>query len=351
MKPEIGTRSLPQAIRRERLETLFEAFGGLTLSVVGDLGLDAYWYADMTRSFLSRETPRYPRPVIGESYTPGAGANVAANVKALGVGTVSVVSVLGEDWRGEILLRLLEERGIETEGVASSEKRSTTTYIKPILKGYDSEQEDSRIDFENGTPLDGEDVERLHTRLHEEFRRCDGVIVADQLEINGTITDRCRRELNLLAGRTIDTWCVVDSRVNIAKFENMVLKPNWAEAMTTRHPENDIRTFDHDSLAQIGAELSNRNNRPVFITLSGEGVLVCAGTEIVHLAAASTHPPLDPVGAGDTFIAALTAALSAGASPVEAGAVASLAAGVTVEKLNQTGTATPQEILDKYDVE
>jgi bifunctional ADP-heptose synthase (sugar kinase/adenylyltransferase) len=54
------------------------------------------------------------------------------------------------------------------------------------------------------------------------------------------------------------------------------------------------------------------------------------------------------VGAGDTFIAALTASLAAGASPSEAGAVANLAASITVEKLNITGTASPDELRARY---
>jgi sugar/nucleoside kinase (ribokinase family) len=60
------------------------------------------------------------------------------------------------------------------------------------------------------------------------------------------------------------------------------------------------------------------------------------------------RPPLDIVGAGDAFLAWLAAGLSAGAAPAEAGALANLAAAVTVEKLNQTGTASPDEILARY---
>ena len=57
----------------------------------------------------------------------------------------------------------------------------------------------------------------------------------------------------------------------------------------------------------------------------------------------------DTVGAGDTFISALAGTLAVGGSPWEAGVIANLAAAVTVEKLNQTGTASPDEILTKYD--
>ena len=72
-------------LERARLETILEQIHHRRVGVVGDFVLDGYWYADMTRSHLSRETPHFPRPVVRESYGPGAGANVAQNLRALGV--------------------------------------------------------------------------------------------------------------------------------------------------------------------------------------------------------------------------------------------------------------------------
>jgi bifunctional ADP-heptose synthase (sugar kinase/adenylyltransferase) len=75
--------------------------------VIGDLALDAYWYVDMTRSLLSRETPHFPRPIMREVFSGGAGANVAHNLTRLGVSEVTAFSVLGDDWRGVIMARVL----------------------------------------------------------------------------------------------------------------------------------------------------------------------------------------------------------------------------------------------------
>lgn len=341
---------LHDAVRRERLEEIFSALQGLHIGVIGDLGLDVYWYADMTRSFLSRETPRYPRPVTRESYTPGAGANVAANLKVLGVGTVSVHSVIGDDWRGSILTNLLQNRGIDTHSLVVAPARHTTTFIKPILIGYDSEQEDSRIDFENAYPLTTEVEEDLNNRVSHSLPETDGFIVTDQLEVNGVLTNAVRRYLCEAASMDDGKSFVVDSRCNIGEFSSMILKPNWAEAVAAISPEKDAREYDIRELAEVGGVLSKRNRRPVFVTLSGNGVLVCDGPKAVHLPTAPVQPPLDPVGAGDTFISALTAAMASGADPVEAGALASLAAGVSVEKLKRTGEASPTEILAKHEL-
>lgn len=335
-----------------RLEELLAAIRKLRVGVVGDLGLDAYWYADMTISHLSRETPRFPRPILRESYSPGAGANVADNLIALGVAGVPVLSVLGSDWRGEILQRVMAERGIEIDRLLMSPERSTTTFIKPILEGYDSQQEDARIDFENVHPL----TEDLEMRLIEVVTRAmedlDALIVADQLDVNGVISARVRDAFNDLAGTVGDKVVVVDSRQHIELFRHMVLKPNWAEAMAVTAPDVDPRQVGHPEICRSGRTLSEKTGLPVFVTLSGDGVMVCEASDrspgCRPIAAGPVRPPLDPVGAGDTFIAALTASLAAGATPYEAGAVANLAAAVTVEKLNITGATTPDELLDRY---
>jgi rfaE bifunctional protein kinase chain/domain len=342
--------SILEFLSRERLEWILGLCAGQRIGVIGDLGLDAYWYADMTRSFLSRETPLFARPVVREAYSPGAGANVADNLQALGVGQVVVFSVLGDDWRGEILRQELTKRGIVVERLIASPQRSTTTFIKPILMGYDSQQEDARLDFENAEPLAPELESALIDCVTEHLPELDALLVADQLDVNGTITARVRAALNRLATDRPDRLFVADSRQRIGLFQSMVLKPNWVEAVAALHPDRDPRTVSRDELAQIGTTLSQRVGRPSFVTLSEDGVLVCAQGEARRVPIPPLRPPLDPVGAGDAFISALAAALAVGATPWEAGAVANLAAAVTVEKLNQTGTASPQEVLARYEL-
>jgi rfaE bifunctional protein kinase chain/domain len=330
------------------LQEILCACARLHVGVAGDLALDAYWYADMDRSTLSRETPRFPRPVVREVYAPGAGANVAGNLRALGIGQVTVFSVLGDDWRGATLRRELAGRGIAVEHLIVSPARSTTAYVKPILMGYDSQQEDARLDFENVEPLSPALEEALVRAIVQHLPGLDALIVADQLDTNGVITNRVREELNELATRYPGKPFVADSRRRIGLFRHMALKPNRMEALAALYPDRDPQAVGRQELAEIGQALSQRSGRPVFITLGEHGALVCAENQQRHLPAAPVHPPLDPVGAGDAFVAALAAALAAGATPWEAGTLANLAAAVTVEKLNQTGTASPQEVLARY---
>jgi rfaE bifunctional protein kinase chain/domain len=324
-----------------RLNELFACFPKLRIGVIGDIGLDVYWHADMTRSHLSRETPHYPRPVVSESYGPGAGANVAQNLKALGVGEVRVYSLVGLDPFGAQLKLELNRRNIHTGAVIDSPSRRTTAYVKPILMGYNSQQEDARLDFENSQPPDPGDEAQLLTALEKDLSGLDAVVISDQLEEFGIVSDRVRERLNQLAHN--GPLFLVDSRMRIGLYRGMVIKPNELEAASAFAP-GSLPDLD---LRAIVRTASRASARPAFITMGEYGAIACESDHAVHIPAAPVKPPLDVVGAGDTFLSALAASLLSGASPREAAALGNLAAAVTVEKLNQTGTASPEEIAER----
>jgi len=75
-------------------------------------------------------------------------------------------------------------------------------------------------------------------------------------------------------------------------------------------------------------------------------MLVFDGNGFADIPAVPLSGPIDPVGAGDTAVSAVAAALAAGGTLEEAGEMGNLAAAVTVKKLRETGTATGAEILD-----
>lgn len=338
-----------EGLKRSRLVEILDSFKGLRSMVIGDFALDVYWYADMTRSELSRETPHYTRPVVRETYSPGASGNICCNVKALELKDVFAVTVIGDDWRGRLLNEKLRENGVKLDFLIMSRERVTPTYIKPILCGWDSQQEDSRLDFVNYSPLSSSLEEKIIENLNEAVEKVDLVIIEDQMTLNGVVTENVRSRLVQLAEKNRSVVFIADSREHIGLFRSMVLKPNRMEAVKAIRPSGNPLEVGMDELLQIGRELQEKAKRPVYITLSDKGCLVVTGSSYRHVPAAPTEPPIDPVGAGDTFISAVGAGLAGGADPVEAGMVASLAAGVILKKLNTTGTASPGEILSKFD--
>ena len=58
--------------------------------------------------------------------------------------------------------------------------------------------------------------------------------------------------------------------------------------------------------------------------------------------------PIDVVGAGDSVMASLTAALCAGASLREAALIGNVTASLTVQQIGMTGTATRDEVLERF---
>jgi phosphoglycolate phosphatase-like HAD superfamily hydrolase len=73
--------------------------------------------------------------------------------------------------------------------------------------------------------------------------------------------------------------------------------------------------------------------------------VVAQNGEVQEVSGIQVLGDTDTVGAGDTVVSALAAALGSGQEPHVAARLANTAAMVTVQKLQTTGTATPAEIL------
>lgn len=329
-------------VERSRLQDLLADLKNARVAVIGDFAIDGYWQIEMVRAELSRETPHYTRPVVGERYSLGAAGNVTANLVDLGCGTVRAVTVAGTDWRGEIMLTLMAQKGIDTAGILRSAERSTTAFLKPMLKGFEAETEDARFDFENaGRP--GPAAEKTFIGLiGEAVASSDAVIICDQVR-GGVISDAVITACSGLARSHRDKAFFADSRYRVAAFKDMILKPNEIEACAAV----GIDCADEGALFDAGEALKGQGCE-AFITAGPEGVYYF-GQDDFHQPGFPQEPPLDIVGAGDTFVSALAAVTAAGGSRREAALCACLASSITVKKLKTTGTASPAELLARYD--
>jgi len=141
---------------------------------------------------------------------------------------------------------------------------------------------------------------------------------------------------------------IADSRNEIGKFKGVIPKPNEIEAARVFHPGIGPADITDAVIRDSGRRLSQRCRKPVFLTVGERGAFVFDGERCDLVPGRKVEPPIDIVGAGDTFIAALAAALASGATNVEAAELACLAASVTVKKIGITGAASPQELLDRF---
>jgi rfaE bifunctional protein kinase chain/domain len=332
----------------ELAERILREIKNLRVGIIGDVCLDVYWHADMTLSKLSRETPHFPLPIVDEKMSLGGAGNVAANVCDLGAGNIFVLTVIGRDWRGDWINRLFLEKGINTENVITSDKYITPAYCKPIRKGLSEIQyEDPRIDFENRKSIDRGIESEIIEKLNLLYGQIDILLVVDQLE-NGIVNQVIRDSLSNISNE--NTPIVVDSRDRIHLYSNVIVKPNHIEAVTATHTNINIDGIDHNTVLNAAKELSKKTDRPVIVTMGPEGsTWFERKTGKAHrIPAYPVQPPIDIVGAGDTFLAAFGCAYGTGniSGPVSV-AFGNLASSIILKKIGTTGTASSLEILEK----
>src|SRR6266404_3352543 len=119
------------------LQRILESLPRLSIALVGDLFLDKYLDLDAALTEVSVETGLDAYQIARIRCYPGAGGTVLNNLRALGVGKLHAVSVIGSDGEGFELLRALRNRQIDTTGVVIRSDRMTPTYTKPMLSQDD----------------------------------------------------------------------------------------------------------------------------------------------------------------------------------------------------------------------
>ncbi|MBR0510531.1 MAG: sugar kinase [Clostridia bacterium] len=315
------------------LHPILNSIANITVCVVGDVCLDLYWTADMKKSRLSRETPHYPLPVVDERASLGGGGNVMANAAALGVKRLLPVSVIGNDWRAFLLKEQLAKLGADLSGIIADPARVTPCYCKPLRTGIsDVVYEDPRLDFENYLPPDPGTEAAVIAALDRAAAEADVIAVSDQLTF-GVITPKVRKRICQI-GKTKPV--IVDSRDSIGRYRNVIVKPNDVEAEAATGMA---------SLEAAIACLSQKTGAAAIVTCGPNGALWFENGNLTRIPAVRVEPPVDTVGAGDTFLAAFACAYAAGADGPAAVAFANRAAAVTVKKIGTTGTASPEELL------
>lgn len=331
-----------KVLTRQRLEQLLQSTGNGRVGLIGDLCLDLYWVADMKRSHLSRETPHHPLPVVEERYAPGGAGNVACNLAQLKPASLHVLGVVGTDWRGDLLCKALSQQDISTQWVVRDDQLVTNTYIKPLRSGISNVvYEDPRLDFENYKPLSEQTEAALLKNLLAIAGQVDVLCVSDQMEF-GCITPRIRETICRLGQEGLTV--IVDSRDRCGLYHHVICKPNEVEAGRL----GGLTVQGCADAAQLSQKLWANNDKPGIITLGGLGSMLWEKGVCTHVPACPVEPPLDFCGAGDTFLAGLGVMLASGAPLTEAAQVATLCSGVTVKKLDTTGTASHEEILEAH---
>ncbi len=334
-----------------RAKKILNKLPELRIGVLGDFFLDRYFEIDASISEISIETGLPAHQVTGKRLSPGAAGTVVSNLCALGVGHVFCIGAIGMDGEGYELKRALTHIGADFANLVETDSRVTPCYTKPMLQKDGNEEELSRLDIKNRTETSPEIEKQIIDRVHSMLMELDGLIIADQVQERncGVVTDRVRDFISESAQKRPKTVMLADSRLRVAEFENIYLKPNAYEVVDAvrggaRADSEKVREFTLDEAKVCAHGLFRKTGRDVFMTAQENGVFVI-GEETLHAPAVHVEGEIDPVGAGDSCAAGIVSALCAGADKREAALFGNIVASITVTKLGTTGTASPDEIV------
>jgi rfaE bifunctional protein kinase chain/domain len=310
------------------------------IAVAGDFCLDSYWQLDEGPEELSIETGLAVHRVTSQRYSPGGAGNVVANLVALGVGQVRAIGVYGGDPFGPVLVRLLKDLGASTTGMLDlGADWQTLVYAKPYLGRH----EQSRLDFGTRGALAEEHLVTFERALDEAASWADVVVVNQQVSScfadEGTVA-----RVNAVIAAHPGTTFVVDARMSTAPYVGAVLKLNVAESLR-RLGSTGPADLSDDQVIDVARRMAGQTGKPFFMTRGDRGIVAADGEGVYSALGVDIGREVDPVGAGDTVVAAISAVLACGGTPAVAAYVANVAASVTVRKLRATGTATPAEVV------
>ncbi len=143
-----------------------------------------------------------------------------------------------------------------------------------------------------------------------------------------------------LVGSDLFGWQILkllkDSHVNV---EGMICGQNDWQTLVYSKPcirDRELNRLDFGSFGVPSSASIEALTAHLDRVADGQGAQEVPGIKIIE--------QMDPVGAGDTTIAALAAVLAAGGDVSTSARLANIAAPITVRKRQTTGTATPEQI-------
>ena len=329
-------------MKPEFLKEVLEKIRSVKIAVVGDYCLDAYWFVDESKSEISIETGKPTEPVCRQKYSLGGAGNVANNLAALEIKEIKAFGVIGKDPFGAEMISIMNQTGINTENMLTQDKEwATHVYIKPHV----GENEQNRIDFGNFNYLSEETAERLIQNLEEEIIETDLVIINQQV-LSGIHTDYFRQKLVDIINLFAEKIFIADSRNYTDVYKGAYRKMNDTEAARLCEIyKGQGEVVSYQEVIYAAEQLYERYRKPLFITRGSRGSVVTDDKGISEIGGMMIISRTDTVGAGDSYLAGAAAALAAGYSLETAGEIGTFTAGVTVQKLFQTGTASPEEVF------
>ena len=310
-----------------------EQFKNKKILILGDVMLDKYIWGDVSR--ISPEAPVQIVNVTGESYVPGGAANVANNIAALSAKSF-IVGVVGNDNTKKELIKELEKRNVDVNGLIVDENKRTIRKVRVFGRN----QQLLRFDYEKKGYVDANTENSIFDFVSKKLDEIDAIIISDYAK--GTITKNLMEKLIVLC-KEKNKIVIIDPKPKHKGFYKnaTLITPNHKEAHEmTGLAEEDPSDVD---IEKMGKRLLGELNSTILITKGEKGMSLFEKDKKITSIPTFAKEVYDIVGAGDTSAATLTLALASGASFEEAAVIANHAAGITVGKIG-TSTVSIEEL-------
>jgi len=321
------------------LKKIVEAFPNVTVTVLGDLVADEFIFGEISR--VSREAPVLILKHRERTIVPGGGANAANNLADLGV-NVLPVGIVGDDEPGRLLLKYFRHKRIAVSGVLKDKSHITVTKTR-ILAGmtHTARQQVVRVDREPLEPPDAHLTRELYLAARNYAHASDALLVSDYGY--GAATPALVSALRD-KGKLGAVPIILDSRYRMLQYSGVTAatpnEPEVEEALGIRVGNN------WQDVVAAGKQLMQRMKMQSLVITRGRDGMAAFDRQHkpVDIPIFGSDQAADVTGAGDTVIAAFTAALAAGATTEEAAQLANYAGGIVVMKRG-TATVSREELL------
>ena len=308
-------------------------FSKCNILIVGDIMLDKYYFGKVER--ISPEAPVPIVNIVSEESRLGGASNVANNISSLG-GNAFLCGAIGHDLFGKEIERMGRQKNIRTSFI----KTEQPTIAKARVIG--GLQQIVRIDYEQKLRLNERGYQQLKELISKLIKEVHLLVISDYGK--GFISQEICSFL-IQTAQEHHIHVIVDPKgQEWEKYAGAdLITPNVKELgeITGKTINNDDREIEI-----AGKTILDRYGlSALLVTRSEKGMSLINRQETIHIPTYSQEV-FDVSGAGDTVVATLALALSAGKDIKEAMYIANVAAGIVVTKL---GTATvTQEELNKH---
>lgn len=286
--------------------------------VVGDFMVDCYVWCDSSR--ISPEAPVMIMKSKKQEKRLGGGANVYANLKALGA-DVFALGVVGDDENGNFLKEKLNSYFLIQKGRKTSLKSRIIAHNQQVLRLDDEDDEDIKLEQE------------LITEFKKIFRNFNAILLSDYAK--GVLTPKICQNI-IQSANEFNIPVLVDPKGDdFSKYKGAtLLTPNKQEALKALKIEN----LERENL-QYGIEKLKKDFdlKYSIITLSEDGIALF--DEKLHIIPAKALEVYDVTGAGDSVIATLAFSLACNIPILEACKLANKAAAVVVGKIGSASVS------------